>query len=87
MVNRMRSLAARVLGVSAVIRSIEKALCMARSTIAAGYCRLMKKERISIHLLKKSLSSLQRRLKRRNCEKETELRVCLGCEDEYSKCE
>ena len=38
-------------------RSTEKALSMARSTIAAGYCRLMKKECMSIHLLKKSLSS------------------------------
>ena len=87
MVKGMRSLAARVLGVSAMIRSIEKALFMARSTIASGYCRLMKKERISVHLLKKSLLSLQRRLKRRNCEKGIELRVCLGCEDEYSKYE
>ena len=51
MVNGMRSLAASVLGVSAVIRSIEKALCMVRSTTADGYCRLMKKECISIHLL------------------------------------
>ena len=85
MVNKMLSLAARVLGVNAVIRSIEKALCMARSTIAAGYCRLMKKECILIHLFKNSLSSLQRRLKRRYCENGIELRVCLGCEDEYSK--
>ena len=84
MVNGMQSLAACVLVVSPVIRSIETALCMARSTIAAGYCRLMKKERISIHLLKKSLSSLQRLLKRRNCEKGID-RVCLGCEDEYNK--
>ena len=36
MVNGLRSLAARVLGFSAVIRSMEKALCIARSTIAAG---------------------------------------------------
>ena len=87
MVNAMRSLAARVLGVSAVIRSIEKDLCIVRSTIDTGYCRLMKKERNSLHLLKKSLSSLQRRLKRRNCEKGIELRVCLGSEDEYNKYE
>ena len=83
----MRSLVAHVLGVSAVIRSIEKTLCMAWSTIAAGYCWLMKKERISIHLLKKSLPSLQRRLKRKNCVKGIELRVFLECEDEYSKYE
>ena len=54
MANRMRSLAARVFGVSTVMRLIENALCMARSTTAAGpgYCRLMKKERISMHLPK-----------------------------------
>ena len=52
-------------GMRTLIPSIEKALLIARSTIAAGYCRLMKKECIPIHLLKKSLLSLQRRLKRR----------------------
>ena len=40
MLNRMRSLLPRFLGVGAVIRSIEKALCMAHSIVAAGYCRL-----------------------------------------------
>ena len=35
MVSGMWSLAARVLGVSTIIRSVEKALCIARSTIAA----------------------------------------------------
>ena len=83
----MRSVAAQILGVSAVVRLIEKAFCKPQSTVAAGYCRLMKKERISIHLLKKSLSLQQRCLKRRNCEKGIELRVCLGCEDENRKYE
>ena len=84
MVNGMRSMAALVLGVTVVVRSIKKALCVARSTIPAKYCRLMKKEGISIHLLKKSSSSLQRRLKRR---KGTEFRVCFWCENEYNKYE
>ena len=42
-----------VLEVSSVVRSIEKFLCIARLKIAAGYWRLMKKERMSIHMFKK----------------------------------
>ena len=47
-------------------------------------CRVVSVNEKRAHLntfVKKSLSSLQRRLKRRNCEKGIELRVCLGCED------
>ena len=53
-------------------------------------CRVVSVNEKRAHLntfVKKSLSSLQRRLKRRNCEKGIELRVCLGCEDEYNKYE
>ena len=50
-VNGMRSLAARVLGVSAVMRINRKVLVHGAVNKS---CRLMKKERISIHLLKKN---------------------------------
>ena len=61
----------------AVMQSIKRALC-------SGQLSFNKKEGISMHLLTKSLSSQQRRLKRRNCEKGIELTVCFGWEDNQS---
>ena len=81
MVNGMRSLSARVLGVSAVAQSIQKALCIARPTIAKT-----KQKRARLNTIVKKINvSLQRGLKRRNCEKGIELGVCLECEDEYNR--
>ena len=80
MVNGMRPLATRVLGVRAVIRSIKKRLL---HRAVHNSCRVLLVNEKRAHLNRFVITT--KILKRRYCEKVIELRVCLGCEDEYSK--